>query len=299
MTTTQIQCFLAVAIEESFSKAAEKMFISHQALSKHIRTLEAEMGIVLLDRSNKRRVVLTDAGKVMFDAWTEIHRIAEEAIERAKRIQEAEERSLIIGIQDMKFVRSYVVPLIRTIQSSNVEISLEYRLGSPVELFRMLDSEEVDMLIMISSDINENTRLQTVVLCENALNLVVAMSKHHPLAKRKKVTLKDLEDETILMIDSSYSGEAAKRFQKDLVTHDFHPKTVKTFNGPRAINIAVETGLGIGLLFDELLEEARDEIKTFPVNLKNAEGTDMLLVWKERKFDMLAKQLLEMSRNPE
>lgn len=295
MTIAQIQSFLAVAEEESFTRAAEKLYISHQALSNHLKALEKELGIRLLDRSNKRRVVLTDAGKILYDAWTEVNRISLAAIDQARKIQESEERSLVIGIQDMKFVRSYVVPMIRKLQDSQEGISLEYRLGSPVEMTAMLESGAVDMLIMISSDVSDSSKYQTAVLCEEALHLVIAMSKAHPLSKRKDVRLEDLKNETILMIDSSYSGEAAKRFQKDIVEHKLNIKKIRTFNGPRAINIAVETNLGVALMFDELLEEAREEICTFPAFLNNAMGTDMLLVWKDRKLDHLAYRIRDLS----
>ena len=120
------------------------------------------------------------------------------------------------------------------------------------------------------------------------------MSKNHPLAKQKTISFKDLTDETVLMIDDSYSGEAAKRFQKDLELVGMRPARIKSFNGPRAINIAVETGLGVAILFDELLEEARDEIKTFPAELQNAQNTDMLLVWKRPELDQSAERIAEL-----
>ncbi len=296
VTISQIRYFLEVAKEESYTKAAEKLFISHQALSSQIKALEKELGIRLLDRSNKRKTVLTDAGRVLFDAWNETEQIANAAIERARRMQEVEGKALVIGIQDMRFVRSYVVPIIRKLQDDPQEFRLEYRMGTPMEMFRMLDSGKVDMLIMISSDLNPKSKFQTALLSKNAMHLVAAVSKNHPLAKKKKITLKDLENETILMIDADYSGEAAKRFEKDLERYHMKIKRMKTFNGPRAINIAVETGMGVAILFDELLEEARDEIRTFPMDLENAKRTDMILVWKDKRLDETAVQLAKLAK---
>jgi len=296
MTTTQIRYFLEVAKEESFTKAADKLFISHQVLSNQLKALEKEMGFELIDRSNKRNIRLTDAGHVMFDAWTDMMEIHEKALFQAEKLHSMGQRSLVIGIQDMRFVRSYVVPIIRQLQDSPEGFNLEYRLGSPVEMFQMLENRQVDMLIMISSDINPNSPYHCAVLCKDALHLVAAMSVHHPLAKRKKITMKDLKDETILMIGESYSEEAMQRFQNDMEQFGEHPKNLKYYNAPRAINIAIETGAGVALLFDELLEEAREEIKTFPLALPNAEGTDMLLVWKDPKYEKLADRMIQLSR---
>ena len=296
MTTTQIRYFLEVAKEESFTKAAEKLFVSHQVLSNQLKALEKEIGLELIDRSNKRRISLTNAGRVMFDAWTEIDALYEQAYLQAKKMQEADAKSLVIGIQDMRFVRSYVVPIIRKLQDSAEGFNLEYRLGTPAEMIKMLESGQVDMLIMISSDISSNSPYHRAVLCEDALHLVAAMSVHHPLAKRKKISFNDLKDETILMIGESYSEEAIQRFKKDVKQFKASPKNLKYYNSPRAINIAVETGAGVALLFDELLEEAREEMKIFPITLPNAEGTDMLLVWKDPKYEKLAKRMIQLSK---
>lgn len=296
MTTTQIQYFLEVAKCESFSKAAENLYVSHQVLSNQLKALEKELGLTLIDRSNKRNICLTDAGKVMFEAWTQIREIYSKAFHQAVRLQDSAGKSLVIGIQDMRFVRSYVVPIIRNLQNSPENFSLEYRLGSPTEMFEMLDTGQVDMLIMISSDVSRMTKYHSAVLCEDALHLVAAMSKKHPLAKRKNLSFEDLTNETILMIGESYSGEAAKRFQQDLETFNAKPKKIINYNGPRAINLAVEMNSGVALLFDELLEEAREEIKTFPMNLPNAMGTDMLLVWKDPRFEKMAERIIRVHK---
>ena len=265
-------------------------------MSNQLKALEKELGLELIDRSNKRNIRLTDAGHVMFDAWTDMLEIHEKAFAQAEKLHSMEQRSLVIGIQDMRFVRSYVVPIIRQLQDDPEGFNLEYRLGTPMEMISMLESGQVDMLIMISSDIDSNTPYSKAVLCKEALHLVVAVAKTHPIAKKKKISMKDLEDETILMIGDSYSGAAAERFQKDLKHFKQAPKKIKSFNGPRAMNIAIETGIGVGLLFDELLEEARDEIVTFPIYLPNAEKTDMLLVWKEPKYKSIAERMIQIQR---
>ena len=294
MTTTQIQYFLEVANCESFSKAAEKLYISHQVLSSQIKALEKDLGIELLNRKNKRKISLTDAGQVMYEAWSEISDIYEKAYTQAKKLQEAENNSLVIGIQDMRFVRSYVVPLIRKLQEEPGGINLEYRLGKPTEMFPMLESGQVDMLIMISSDIHPENKYHSTILCRDALHLVAAMSKNHPLAKRKTLKLEDLKDETVLMIGADYSGEAARRFQADQEQGNVQIKKIKYYNSPRTINIAVETGVGVAILFDELLEEARNEIRTIPFKLPNAERTDMLLVWKDPRYAKIASRMTQL-----
>lgn len=296
MTSTQIRYFLEVAKEESFSKAAENLFVSHQILSTQIKSLERELGIELINRQNKRRICLTEAGKLLFDAWSKVREIHTKAVLQAEKLQEKEQNSLVIGIQDMRFVRSYVVPLIKKIRNATEKIELEYRLGTPTELFQMLEDERADMLIMISSDLNPQSGYHTAVLKEKALHLVAAMSKKNPLAKKKTISLKDLEGETLLTIGEEYSAQAAKNMQEDLKQYHLQNVTVKSLNGPGAINIAVETGMGVAILFQELLDDSNHEICTFPFAFSNAENVDMILVWKDSVNDKLAEKIAELSR---
>jgi len=295
MTNTQIRYFLEVAQDESFTKAAAKLFISHQALSNHIKALEKELELRLLDRSNKRKVVLTEAGKVMFDAWVEMLAIENHALERAKKVQEAETRKLIIGIQDMKFVRSYVIPMIQKAQSGDMPYSVEYRLGYPEELLDMLEDGRVDMLVMISSDVKRAKRYHTRSIPDSELHPAIVMSKQHSLAKKKTIKIQDLNQETVLMVDTSYSNEATRRFKQDMKHFGFMPASIKTFHGPREITIAVETGGGVAVIFEELLEESKDNIRIVPIELSPEQATvRMLLVWKKDELTEAAKKMASL-----
>ena len=78
MDLSELNVFLTVARERSFSRAAEKRFRTQPAISSQIRALEEEVGARLLDRSGGR-VSLTASGKLFF-------KYAEETLERRKTI---------------------------------------------------------------------------------------------------------------------------------------------------------------------------------------------------------------------
>lgn len=65
MDIRHLQYFLEVARQQSFTKAAEVLFITQPTISKTVKSLEDELGVTLLDRYGKR-VELTDAGHVFF-----------------------------------------------------------------------------------------------------------------------------------------------------------------------------------------------------------------------------------------
>lgn len=93
---SQLRCFVAVAEELHFSKAAERLNMTQPPLSRQIRLLEHHVGVQLLERNN-RAVRLTAAGQAFFQEASRILRIAEEAVFAARRAAKGEQGRLAIG----------------------------------------------------------------------------------------------------------------------------------------------------------------------------------------------------------
>ena len=93
---SQLRCFVAVAEELHFSRAAERLNMTQPPLSRQIRLLEHHVGAELLER-NSRSVRLTAAGKAFLPEAARILRMAEEAVFTARRAAKGEQGSLAIG----------------------------------------------------------------------------------------------------------------------------------------------------------------------------------------------------------
>jgi len=87
VTLRQIQAFIAVAQQGTFTKAAERMQIAQPALSQLVRELERELNVRLLDRTT-RRVELTDAGREFHDAAAQIMQDLDAAVQNATALAE-------------------------------------------------------------------------------------------------------------------------------------------------------------------------------------------------------------------
>lgn len=93
---SQLRCFVAVAEELHFSRAADRLNMTQPPLSRQIRLLEHHIGTQLLDRTS-RTVRLTAAGRSFFPEASRILRMAEEAASTARRVAKGEQGSLAIG----------------------------------------------------------------------------------------------------------------------------------------------------------------------------------------------------------
>lgn len=79
----QLETFIQVADAGSFNRAAEKMYISATAVIKQINSLESNLGLQLFDRTH-RGLVLTKAGKSMYQDAKYIVQYSKESVERAR-----------------------------------------------------------------------------------------------------------------------------------------------------------------------------------------------------------------------
>lgn len=93
---SQIKCFVAVAEELHFGRAAKRLNMTQSPLSRQIQLLEHAVGAQLLDRE-RRAVQLTAAGKAFLPAAAHILRLSQEAIVTAQRIAKGDAGALTLG----------------------------------------------------------------------------------------------------------------------------------------------------------------------------------------------------------
>ncbi len=96
MELRQLRYFVAVAREQSFTRAAEKLHIAQPPLSRQIQQLEEELGVELI-RRNSRPAYLTDAGRLLYEQAIQILDRVEEMRAMMRRLKDAEGGRFGIG----------------------------------------------------------------------------------------------------------------------------------------------------------------------------------------------------------
>jgi DNA-binding transcriptional LysR family regulator len=114
--------FIAVAEELHFGHAAARLNITLSLLSRQIRQLEAEMGVLLFHRT-KRRVQLTNAGQVFLEGarWTVTQ--AQQAVRTAQRAHRGESGQLVVGFVDSA-IGSCLPEILRALRTRSPEVEL-------------------------------------------------------------------------------------------------------------------------------------------------------------------------------
>jgi DNA-binding transcriptional LysR family regulator len=150
---SQLRCFVAVAEELHFSRAAERLHMTQPPLSRQIRLLEHHVGVQLLER-NSRTVKLTAAGKAFFPEAARILRIAEEAAFTARRAARGEQGSLAIGFTSASGY-SLLPEVVRRLRVRAPGIALTLKELVSTTQVELLNAGELDLGLMRPHPVND------------------------------------------------------------------------------------------------------------------------------------------------
>lgn len=185
MDLFQLETFLAVAEERSFSRAAARLHRTQPAVSQAIAKLETELGEVLLDRSS-RDGTLTDAGEVLREYAQKLLNLRSEATGALTELRELHRGRLNIAANE--YTCLYLLPLLDEYRRQNpqIKVAVQRSLASRIPDEVLIHSVEIGVL----SFRPEDAQVESVVVYKDELSLV--MNPNHPLAKVGEVSIRQL-----------------------------------------------------------------------------------------------------------
>jgi len=170
---SQLRCFVAVAEELHFTRAAERLNMTQPPLSRQIRLLEHSVGVILLERSS-RAVTLTAAGKAFLPEATRILRLAQEAAVKARRTARGEQGMLSIGFSAASGY-SLLPEVVRGIRQACPDVALNLKELVSTAQVEALNAGEIDLALMRPHTIN--SELESVLMVTESLMLAVQASQ--------------------------------------------------------------------------------------------------------------------------
>lgn len=271
MELRELRYFLAVANEESISKAAEVLFTTQPNLSRQMKRLETEIGQPLFIRGN-RKITLTEAGKLL-------KKRAEELLDLYSKT-ENELCAPVTAISGDIYVgggESYVMRLIakvaRLIQIKHPDVHIRLFSGDISAVSEKLDKGLLDFGIFIEpADLSKYEYLRLPL----ADTWGVLMRKDSPLAEKESITPEDLWDKPIIRSEHS--------LEKGIITDWFHKKTselniVGTYNLLYNASLLVKEGFGYAVCLDKIIGENDSELTFRPLYPEVISHLD--IAWKK------------------
>jgi DNA-binding transcriptional LysR family regulator len=188
----RLRYFVAVAEELSFTRAAERLYMSQQPLSAAVQKLELELGVRLFDRT-PRQVTLTPAGGALLPKARAAISAAEAAYAAARNAGRGIAGVLRIGVSPGAYASA--APILRELASSHAELEFEVRHDASGPLMSDLRAHRLDLLVGASVPV-------APMFGRRLLRLDEALLAVHPdnhNAARESVALEQLRDATFLI----------------------------------------------------------------------------------------------------
>lgn len=242
MELRHLRYFLAVAKELHFSRAAERLGIKQPPLTRQIKNLEAELGVVLFDRTS-RRVRLTPSGRYLKDAAAKVIEQADRIRNTIGLIQEGTAGLVRIGYVGSA-MHSVLPALLRDLQERYPEIYPEF-----VELdndgqVRALKSGEIDVGFVRTPISAEGLTMHLVL--EETFSLVLPAG--HRLATGAGIRLEALAREPFLGFCRDCAPGMADQILQICNDAGFSPRIVHETTQLNALLRLVESGLGYSIV---------------------------------------------------
>ncbi len=254
MDLRQLRCFIAVAEEMHFGRAAERLHIAPPALSRMVRTLEEEIGAPLLQRTT-RAVTLTKAGLGFLEDAQAILARTEEAARNAREIADSNRMTLRVGAIDSASA-SILPQAIKLLRDANPTVDIRLTETMTAPQLQMLRTGRLDIALI-------RPPMTVTEFPFEALRqerLVAILPDTHPLASKSHLTMADLRDQPVII-----PAKRARPYAYDLVMAYFAsascvPRIVQETTEKPAMLAMVSADIGIALVPDWVMSLSRPGI---------------------------------------
>jgi len=289
MELRHLRYFVAVAEELSFTRAAKRMNIAQPPLSQQIRQLEDELGLRLLHRT-RRRVEISDAGRVFLERARRILREIDEAAIQAQRAQRGETGSISIGFFEY-ISYTFLPPILRDFRKNFPGVELQLRWIPVIGQADALRRGEIDVSFL--RPVSDFAGISTVRLLKEPF--VLAVPSEHRLAARDAVSLEECALEPFVL----YEQRAAPDFHSTILrmcgAAGFTPRMMLEIGQIHTALGVVSSGSALAFL-----PSSMQHVHVDYVAYKRIRGDlpkiEVLLGWTQRNPSALLTAFLQTAR---
>ncbi len=289
MDYDQLASFLEVAKQQSFSRAAEKLFRTQPAISAQVRLIEQECGEKLFDRSGKK-VLLTPAGEILSRYAQKMMGLHKEVLEAIAELNQTPRGKLYIGANEATCL--YVLP--KTFAKFKqlyplVQISI-YRNFSH-KIVQKVQENAVDLGIVTLPQTANN--MEVIPVFRDEVQVVVP--KNHVLAKSRSVTVEEVAHHPLILPKTGHTRVAIDRL---LRAYRDHIQISMELASVETIKKFVGAGLGISLISRTYAqaEVAAGVLKLIPLDGQKIHRELGLIYRRDRYLSLPAKVFIEVVR---
>ena len=253
MKLQQLRYLVEVARQGlNVSEAAEVLYTSQPGISKQIKLLEDELGIVVFERSGKRLTAITEPGKRVLEIAGRLLHEAENIRRVGEEFAQGDSGRLVIATTHTQ--ARYALPrVVKQFVERHPKVRLSMHQGSPEQIAEWTLKGDAD--IAIATEMLDQYPQLVMLPCYQWAHCVV-VPDGHPLLSESSLTLANLARWPLITYDPAFSGRS--RINKAFERVQLSPKVVLTAIDADVIKTYVSLGLGLGIIARMAYDPVRD-----------------------------------------
>lgn len=284
MEIRTLRYFLVVAREESFTRAAEQLFISQPTLSKQLKSLEEELGKKLFVR-HSFSVELTEEGRLLRTLAEDMITLEEKIKSSIRTLEDVTGGDVYLGLPDSYQVR-YVARIIKELKESYPNLHYHITSGDTHQVTDSLDKGILDFAVLVEPP-NYDKYNSLMLPLADYFGLI--MQAADELAKNEYITIDDLVGLPLFCSEQSWKADITRwcgnRINELNLEGSYHL--------PYNASMFTKEGLGYLLTFENLIDTSEKNGLVFRL-LKPKLECKMYLIWKKNiKLSPIAQRFLD------
>ena len=281
-----LMTFHEVAKHKSFSKAAEELYISQPAVTKHIRNLELKVGMRLIHRG-RGRFALTEAGKTLYRHTQKISSHLMEIEDVLGDLQKDHHGFLRIGTTE-SYSKCLMPELLSGFQTSFPGIKISLDVGNSEEIEKNLSTYRNDLAVIGVTRLSP--KFESIPFLREELVLIV--SPKHSLSNRKSVSLRELEAYPLII--RAKGSTTRKILLKAFKELDVRPSLLVEAGSSEFIKQWVSEGKGVSVIVKRIVEDEgkRGIVRIVPL-IEKLYLEVAFLYLKEQRFNPAIKTFIQ------
>ena len=292
MNTKQLEYFISVAENLSFTKTAEKFYISQTAVTQQIKALEEQINVTLFTRS-KRHVELTTAGKVFLSEARTIIKNINDAIAKTQQFAHGFFGTLSIGTL-IGYEKNKLQQYLKEFSNTYPNISMDICTNEITELLNLVKNNSMDLAFVINPENQplKDFEYKTV----ERYSLVALLPPGHPLYNEDSIDLIELQHDKFIFVKETGDEYGQKSMiQNRYREAGFVPNVVQRSNNLNTIESLVSSNMGISILPSFCVTDTMIERDIAIVPIKEVENRiEVVVVWNKKNTNPALEKFISI-----
>jgi DNA-binding transcriptional LysR family regulator len=284
----QLEAFYLVAKRKSFTRAAEELNVTQPAVSIQVKSLEKSLNVKLIQRVGKR-VQLNEAGELLYQYAEKIFYLVSDADEKMGDFKKLMRGTLQIGAT--KNYARYIMPsLLSEFQRRYPRVKVILDEGNSEDMARSVLEMKNELAFI--AQINLDRKIKSIFF--STVEFVLAASPEHRFSQRKSISLRELNEEPVILREKGSGLRAAilRKFHE----YGIWPSVIIEASSLDFIVGYVKQNKGVSFMFEPDIKEELEKgiLKIIPIDEGNIILFTDIISYNEKSLSPPAEAFLKM-----